>query len=304
MRITCKVITALAASLLTAACSSNTAGLTTTSTPAVTAAGSVTAPATGAGSTAAAGVPRPDHVVVVVMENRSYSAIAGSPSAPYINSLRAGGASFTRSFAVAHPSEPNYLALFSGSTQGLTDDSCPHTYSEENLGHQLTSAGVTFKGYSESMPSAGYTGCKSGDYYRKHNPWVDFTSVPATDNVPLSQWPRDFTALPQVSFVVPNVCNDMHDCSVSVGDTWLKNHLGTYAQWAKTHNSLLVLTFDEDDHSQNNQIPTIFYGQRVRSGDVPEHVTHYTVLRTLEAAYGLACTANSCKAAAITDIWS
>lgn len=302
MRITRKVIAALAASLLSAACSSNTAGLTT-SRPAITA-GPATGPVITAGSTAAVGVPRPDHVVVVVMENRSYSAIIGSPSAPYINSLKAGGASFTRSFAVAHPSEPNYLALFSGSTQGLTDDSCPHTYSGENLGHQLTSAGVTFKGYSESMPSVGYTGCHSDGYYRKHNPWVNFTNVASADSVPFSQWPTDFTALPQVSFVVPNICNDMHDCSVSTGDTWLKNHLGTYAQWAKTHNSVLVLTFDEDDHSQSNQIPTIFYGQHVRTGEVSEHITHYTVLRTLEAAYGLACTANSCKASAITNIWS
>jgi hypothetical protein len=258
-----------------------------------------------AGPVSAAGVPRPDHVVVVVMENHSYNKIIGSSSAPYINNtLKAGGATFTQSFAVTHPSQPNYLALFSGSTQGITDDSCPHTFSAENLGHQLVAAGDTFKGYSESLPSVGYTGCHSGSYYRKHNPWVNFSTVPSSANVPLTQWPTDFTTLPAVAFVVPNICNDMHDCSVSTGDTWLKNHINTYAQWAKTHNSTLVLTFDEDDSSQSNQVPTIFYGQHVKTGSFSEHITHYTVLRTIQDGYGLACVANSCGVSAITDIWS
>ena len=132
---------------------------------------------------------------------------------------------------------------------------------------------------------------------------MNFTNIPAADNVPFTQWPTDFTTLPTLSFVVPNICNDMHDCSISTGDTWLKNHINTYAQWAKTHNSLLVVTFDEDDHSQSNQIPTIFYGQHAATGNFSEHITHYTVLRTLESAYGLACVANSCNTSPITDIW-
>jgi phospholipase C len=258
-----------------------------------------------AGPASAAGVPRPDHVVVVVMENHSYAQVIGGSSAPYINNtLKAGGANFTQSFAVTHPSEPNYLALFSGSTQGLTDDSCPHTYSAENLGHQLIAAGDTFKGYSEGQPSAGYTGCQSGRYYRKHNPWVNFTNVPSSANVPFGQWPADFTTLPTVSFVVPDICNDMHDCGIATGDTWLKNHIDAYARWAKTHNSVLILTFDEDDRSQSNQIPTIFYGQHVRTGGFSERITLYSVLRTIEDAYGLGCVANSCGASAITDVWS
>src|SRR4051794_26349510 len=119
-------------------------------------------------------VPRPDHVVVVIEENHSGTEIVGNANAPYITSLAAGGANFTASFAVTHPSEPNYLALFSGSTQGLTDDSCPHSYSAPSLGDQLLGAGLNFTGYSESLPSPGYTGCFSGAYARKHNPWVDF----------------------------------------------------------------------------------------------------------------------------------
>jgi phosphatidylinositol-3-phosphatase len=249
------------------------------------------------------GVPQPAHVVVVVMENHSYSEIIGSSSAPYINSLANGGAKFTQSFAVTHPSEPNYLALFSGSTQGLTNDSCPHTYSSNNLGQQLISASRTFIGYSESMPSDGYTGCTSGQYARKHNPWVNFTNVPSSSNLRFSRFPTNYGTLPSVSFVVPNLCNDMHDCSISTGDTWLKNNIDGYAQWAKANNSLLILTFDEDDHSQSNQIPTVFFGQHVKVGNYSEHITHYNVLRTIEDAFGLPCVANSCSATPITDTW-
>jgi phospholipase C len=254
-------------------------------------------------SAASASVPRPDHVVVVVMENHSYNEIIGSSSAPYINSLANGGAKFSQSFAVTHPSEPNYLALFSGSTQGLTDDSCPHTYSTGNLGQQLIAAGDTFVGYSESMPSDGYTDCTSGRYARKHNPWVNFTNVPASSNLRFSRFPTNYTTLPTVSFVVPNLCNDKHDSSISTGDTWLKNNIDAYAQWAKTHNSLLIITFDEDDSSQSNQIPTLFYGQHVKVGSYSEHITHYNVLRTVEDAYTLPCVANSCTATPITDTW-
>jgi phospholipase C len=251
-----------------------------------------------------AAIPSYAHIVVVIEENHSYSEIIGNSSAPYITSLANNGAKMTQSFAVTHPSEPNYLALFSGSTHGITDDSCPHTFSGENLGHQLINAGKSFKGYSESMPSDGYTGCTSGNYARKHNPWVNFTNVPSSSNLRFADFPTTFSNLPKVSIVVPNLCNDMHDCSVSTGDTWLKNHLGAYATWAKANNSLLVVTFDEDDHSASNRIATVFYGSHVTTGSYSEHITHYTVLRTLETLNGLACTGSSCSVSAITDIWN
>jgi phosphatidylinositol-3-phosphatase len=251
-----------------------------------------------------AALPSYAHIVVVVEENHSYSEVIGNSNAPYITSLANNGAKMTQSFAVTHPSQPNYLALFSGSTQGITDDSCPHTFSSQNLGHQLSNAGKTFKGYSESMPSDGYTGCTSGNYARKHNPWVDFSNVPSSSNLRFADFPSTFSDLPKVSFVIPNLCNDMHDCSVSTGDTWLKNHLGAYATWAKANNSLLVVTFDEDDHSASNRIPTLFYGAHIATGSYSEHISHYTVLRTLESLNGLGCTGNSCSVSAITDIWN
>ncbi|MFL6164612.1 MAG: alkaline phosphatase family protein [Jatrophihabitantaceae bacterium] len=274
-------------------------------------------PADTAASTSAAGspsqatpepsrsaVPRFDHVVVVVEENHSYADIIGNPAAPYLGSLAGGGALFTQSFAITHPSEPNYLALFSGSTQGLTNDSCPHSFTTANLGGQLIGAGLSFAGYSESMPSAGYLGCSNGPYARKHNPWVNFPStVPAAANLPLSAFPADFSALPTVSFVIPDLTDDMHDGSVATGDSWLKAHLGGYARWAMTHHSLLIVTWDEDDSSANNHIPTIFYGQQVKTGRYAERITHYRVLRTLQDAYGLAGVGNSVPAAPVTDSW-
>jgi phospholipase C len=253
---------------------------------------------------AAATVPRPDHVVVVMMENHSYADIIGSSSAPYLNSLAAGGASFSQSFGATHPSEPNYLAIFSGSTHSLTSDSCPHTYTTQNLGSELIAASLTFKGYSESMPSDSYTGCTSGTYARKHNPWVNFTSnVPAASNLTFGSFPTSFSSLPTVSFVIPNLADDMHDGTVAQGDTWLKTNIDSYAKWAKANNSLLVVTWDEDDNSANNQIPTIFYGQHVKPGSYSEKVTHYGVLRTLEQAYGLPYVGSSATATPITDVW-
>jgi phospholipase C len=248
-----------------------------------------------------AALPRPDHVVILIEENHAYSQINGV--ATYLTGLADGGARFTQSFAVTHPSEPNYLALFSGSTHGLTNDSCPHTYTGANLGSQLIAAGRSFTGYSESMPSDGYTGCTSGSYARKHNPWVNFTNVPAGANLRFSRFPTDFATLPTVSIVVPNQANDMHDGSVATGDAWARSHIDAYAQWAKTHNSLLVVTFDEDNGAHGNQIFTVFFGQSVKTGNYAERITHYTVLRTLENLYGLPCTGNSCGATGITDVW-
>jgi hypothetical protein len=242
--------------------------------------------------------------VVVVMENHSDTDVIGNSSAPYINSLAAGGANFTQSYAITHPSQPNYLALFSGSQQGVTDNSCPHSFGTANLGSELIADQLTFTGYSESMPYDGYTGCSSGSYVRRHNPWVNWTNVPASSNLTLNAFPTDYTQLPTVSFVVPNLDNDMHDGTVAQGDSWLRDHLDGYVQWAKTHNSLLILTFDEDDNNAGNRIPTVFVGAPVRPGAYAERIDHYDVLRTLEDAYDLPHAGASARATPITDVWA
>lgn len=242
--------------------------------------------------------------MIVIEENHAAASILGNSAAPYINSLASQGALFTDSTAVAHPSQPNYVALFSGSTQGLTDDSCPHTYGADNLGAQLIAAGHTFVGYSEGLPAPGSLACTAGDYARKHSPWTNFPSVPSTANQPFRAFPQDYAALPTVSFVVPNLANDMHNGSTATGDAWLQSNLDGYAQWAKTHNSLLIVTWDEDDNRSGNRITTIFAGASVKPGSYSEPINHYRVLRTLEAAYGLAPLGHAAETEPITDVWA
>jgi hypothetical protein len=243
--------------------------------------------------------------VVVVMENHSFGDVIGSASAPYLTSLAARGADFTRSFAITHPSEPNYLALFSGSTQGVTSDDCPVTFGTPNLAAGLLSAGRTFTGYAEDLPATGSTVCTAGNYARKHVPWADFSNVPAALNKPFASWPAgDYAALPDVSFVIPNLCDDMHDCPVATGDAWLRTHVNGYLSWAMTHDSLLIVTWDEDDGSGQNQIPTIFAGQPVRPGRYSTQIDHYNVLRTIEDAFGLHHDGAAATASPITGIWA
>lgn len=252
--------------------------------------------------------PKPDHVVIVVEENHGFEQLIGNKDAPYINKLADEGLLFTDSHGVAHPSQPNYIALFSGSTQGVENDRCldeDTPYLTPNLGHELLEGGYTFAGYSETMPENGFNGCGEGEseyphgsplYARKHNPWVDWqgnsrNGLPDTTNLTFKEFPSDFSELPTVSFVMPNEDNDMHNgpdsLTIKRGDQWLKDNLGSYIQWAKSHNSLFILTFDEDDFTPDNRIATIFVGPMVKPGKHKAHVNHYNVLRTVENMYGL-----------------
>jgi acid phosphatase len=248
-------------------------------------------------------LPLPAHIVIVMEENHSYSEIIGSSQAPYINTLASDGALFTSSYGVTHPSEPNYLAIFSGSTQGVTSDACPLTFSASNLGYELIARGKTFTGYSEGLPSVGSKVCNSGEYARKHVPWTDFTDLGSTVNQPFTAFPTNYGNLPRVSFVIPNLLDDMHDGSVQQGDSWLQQHLSGYVNWAKTNNSLLIITWDEDDGSAGNRIATIFVGPMVKPGKYSEKISHYNVLRTIEAMYGVPYLGKAASVTTITDCW-
>jgi acid phosphatase len=266
-----------------------------------------------------------DHVVIVVEENKYYDQVIGSRNAPYINQvLRAEGANLTNMYAEEHESEGNYFWLFAGSNQGVGfKDVIPskrthkvYPFKTSNLGRQLLDKGLTFRGYSEDLPKTGSTVTISGHYVRKHVPWISFGNIPqgsnpdSSTNLRFDAFPSDYSKLPTVSFVIPNLVNDMHDpgshpnVAVKNGDAWLKQHIDPYYQWAKTHNSLLILTFDESDDPTGfigltdpssryvdiqNKIPTIFAGAHVMRGDYPEGrgVTHVNILRTIEAMYGL-----------------
>ncbi|HVT61400.1 MAG TPA: alkaline phosphatase family protein [Thermoanaerobaculia bacterium] len=269
------------------------------------------------------GLPVYDHVVIVVEENKDYEQIAGNPSAPYINrTLRIEGADLLQMYGEEHHSEGNYFWLFSGSNQnvGFSDKvPPPSSITASNLCAGLIAAGRFFKGYSEDLPDIGSTVEKSGHYARKHVPWISFSNpgsgttggqaAGSSVNLRFEDFLHTpYGDLPAVSFVIPNLVNDMHDgkpeASIPAGDKWLMEHLDGYYQWAKQNNSLLILTFDENDHASlfggltdpaaaqsaaRNRILTVFAGAHIRQGAYAEGkgVTHVNVLRTLESMYGL-----------------
>jgi len=231
--------------------------------------------------------PTYDHIVVVIDENKNYSDVIGNSAAPFINSLVASGTLFTSYSAVAHPSEPNYLALFSGSTQGVTDDGTYFFPNTPTLAGELIQAGYTFTGYAESSST------------RSHDPWESFGDSQNLGQS-FSQFPTDFSQLPTVSFVIPNLNDDMHDGTVAQGDQWLSANLSAYATWAQANNSLLIVTFDESDSSSSNQIPTIIVGDGIPVGQSTQALNHYSLLHTIENMYGLpGLTTNDISAPAI-----
>jgi phosphatidylinositol-3-phosphatase len=261
-------------------------------------------------------IPKPAHVVIVVEENHDYADIIGSPDAPYINSLAADSdaALFTQSFALTHPSQPNYLMLFSGSEQGITSDSLPKNlpFAKDNLGGLLIKAGKTFAGYSEDLPQAGFDGEKSGEYARKHNPWANWQNstscgIPPACNLPFSAFPAHFDSLPTVAFACPNLTHDMHNgadpATIATADTWLREHLDGYIRWARKNNGLFILTFDEGKTKGDNRIATLFVGAMVKQGNYPQRIDHYSVLRTVEDMFALTHAGNSAGATPITDCW-
>jgi phosphatidylinositol-3-phosphatase len=262
-------------------------------------------------------LPVYDHVLIVIEENKDYDEIIASPNAPYINSvLRKEGAVFTKFYGEEHHSQGNYFFLFSGSDQnvGFNDVVPLKPINAPNLGSELIRTGHSFKGYSEDLPDLDRTIDRAGLYARKHIPWVSFANLKNgktadSSNLRFSQeFPANFSSLPTVCFVIPNLVNDMHNGfagpAVRAGDAWLKANIDAYYQWAKDHNSLLILTFDEDDSTWSrggltdpgasisgyrNRTVTIFAGAHIKPGEYPEGngITHVNVLRTLEAMYGL-----------------
>jgi len=259
--------------------------------------------ALGAPAPAAAAIPRPAHVVIVIEENHTYRQIVGVPQAPYLTALARSGADFTNARGITHPSAPNYFALFAGRTVDNGDECPAHGIAPtaDNLGRQLIAAHDGYVAYSESLPSVGFTGCWAGTYARKHAPWTLFTNVPPAAHQPLSAL-KTYAALPAVTFIVPNVDHDMHDGSVRAGDDWFREHIGPLVTWAKTHDTLVIVTWDEG-YDNANSIPTIFAGPMVKPGAYAEPMNAYILLRTVEAMYGLPPLGRAAQAAAVTDAW-
>ncbi len=262
-----------------------------------------------------ANLPKPNHVVICILENHSYQQIVGSVHTPYINSLILMSANLQEFYALTHPSQPNYLMLFSGSNQGVTSDNLPSgtPWTTPNLGASLINSGSTFVTYSEGLPNTGSTVGASGAYARKHCPWVNWqgngvNQIPASSNLSMNDFPTDFNLLPDVSFVIPDQNNDMHNGSdperISVGDNWVEKNLKAYVDWAMENNSLFILTFDEDNFTPINRIMCLFIGPMVRQGNYYlNRYNHYDLLHTLEDMFTLPYSGNSANAKAINEIW-
>jgi hypothetical protein len=255
-------------------------------------------------------VPRLNHVIVVIMENKSYEQTL---RAPYTASLIAGGALFTASTATHHPSLPNYLAIWSGSAQGVKDNTCPapgSPFQAENLGHACEAAGLTWRAYSEDLPAAGSMVCTNNGtrYTRKHDPWTYFGNLNHTNERPYADLANDIAAarLPTLAFVVPNNCDNSHDngpCNVTAADQWLANNLPAMLTAVGRH-GVVILTWDEDDNVSGNHILTVMSGPPVKPGvQSSRPITHYTVLRTICEVLDLKAFGAAAGEAPISDIW-
>jgi len=261
-------------------------------------------------ATAAAPVPAFDHVVVIIFENKETTSVLGNRAAPTFRSYAGRYAKLTRYYGVTHPSLPNYLALVSGSTQGITTDCTDCVVDATSLADTIEASGRTWKTYAEGLPAPGFLGASKGRYAKKHNPFAYFRDI-ADDParrvrlVPLTRLAPDLRAgaLPSFSLVVPDLCHSMHDCSVFVGDAWLRGQVGKFLKLPKT---VVFVVFDEGSTSTHGggHTAALALGTMVRPGSRYTGLTsHYGILRTVEQAWGLPLLGHSAHLAPITGIW-
>lgn len=238
-----------------------------------------------------------DHIVIIVMENESSKNIVGNSKAPFINSLIRKYSYADNYFSITHPSLPNYLALIGGDTFGITKDCTDCYISSSNLIDQLENSHKTWKAYMESMPSPCYVG-SNNLYAQKHNPFIYFDNIRnnagrCKNIVPYSQLSSDLQSnqtTPNFIWISPNLCHDMHDCSIEEGDRWLSEQVPLLLQSPAftQQKSLVVITWDEGESSGDNKIPTIFIGNTVKQGYVSnEHYNHYSLLHTIENLWSM-----------------
>jgi phosphatidylinositol-3-phosphatase len=258
-------------------------------------------------------VPSFKHVVVVVMENKGKADVLGNADAPYFHSLATRYAVLSHYGGVAHPSLPNYLALISGSTHGISSDCTGCVVAARNLADTFGRAHRTWKAYAEKLPRAGWTGVQAGLYVKRHVPFLYFRDVLRSPSrrrhvVPMRRLSTDLAAgrLPDFSLVVPDLCHDMHDCSVAEGDAWLARFLPPLLRSPRLARSVIFVVFDEPRASQpgTDLVPAVALGRMVKPGsEYSRRTSHYGLLRTVEDAWGLPRLGQSKTAAPITGIW-
>ena len=258
-------------------------------------------PTSGPTAPPSGNLPNFSHVYVIIFENKEYSSLVGSSGAPYINSLIARYGVATNFYAERHPSEPNYIALTSGGTQGVTDDG-DYNLGVNNLFDQITASGRTWHAYQQGYPGNCFTGSsssavvdgagKSGAYVRKHDPAISYTSISgnAANCANITNFSSFDPAAANFEFITPNMINDMHDGTVADGDEFLKAFLPKITTSAAFTNSVVFVTFDEGTTSVNGggHIMTMVITPNMTAGYKSSAAyTHYSMLRTIEQAWGL-----------------
>lgn len=262
---------------------------------------------------AAPAVPAFSHVIVVVFENHEANAVFGTGEAPTFDALAKRYAMIDDYQAITHPSLPNYLALVSGSTQGITDNCTDCRAPGRSIADTLDAAKKTWKTYAEGIPRPGFTGATSGRYVKKHNPFLYFPSVASNKArsariVGLPQLATDVRSnqLPTFSLVVPDMCNNMHDCSVRTGDTWLKREIVPLLSSPALSRSVVFVTFDEgsSDLGGGGRVAALALGPLVKRGaHATAPTTHYGLLKTIEVGLELPFLGASRSVKPIVGIW-
>lgn len=270
-----------------------------------------TVPASGAVQVKAGNAsPSFKKVMIIVLENISYNA---AMSQNFLTSFAGQGALLSNFNAETHPSQGNYIALTAGSTAGVTSDK-PYNLNVSHLGDLLEAKGRTWKVYAQAYPGNCYLGTQSGTYVRKHVPFLSYLNVQQNPQrcgniVDDSGFSSDIAGgkLPDFSLFVPDIKNDGHDTGVAYASNWLNSYFAPLMKNpAFMKDMLLVITFDEDDKSTStNHIYTALYGDSVTPGGVSNAAyTHYSLLRTIEDAFGLGTlNQNDSTASPITGVW-
>jgi phosphatidylinositol-3-phosphatase len=243
-------------------------------------------------------VPASSHVFLLVEENHSYSSVIGSSSMPYLNSLASKYGLATQYYANTHPSIGNYFMLSAGAII-TTNDSLCSTITNDNIVRHLLTAGKTWKSYAESLPSVGYTGCGSGAYVKRHNPFAYFSDVANSSEknnlVPFPQFSKDRIngTLPNFSFIVPNLNDDAHNGTLTQADTWLKTNIAPLLSSATFQkDGILIIVFDEsvgsDTAHGGGHVAAVVIGPKVKPGSKTATLyQHQNTLKTLMQALGL-----------------
>jgi phosphatidylinositol-3-phosphatase len=249
----------------------------------------------------AAAIPDFRHVYVIVMENHEYSSIVGATTAHYIRGLIARYGLATSFYAETHPSEPNYIAMTSGSLQGVTTDGT-YNLSVPNVFDQVETSGRTWHVYAQDYPGGCFTGSLSvggvdgpgsaGEYVRKHNPAISYRSISrdAAKCGRITNLASFDPAAANFEYIVPNLINDMHSSSIAAGDAFLAAFVPKIVSSAAFVGSVLFITWDEGSSSIDGggHIPTIVVSPGITPGyRAAAHYDHYSMLRTIEEAWGM-----------------